>query len=50
MERRLTLRTRMLVNVVFPVLVLLIGAVVFFIVVGMFLPLIALIQGLAGRT
>lgn len=50
MERRLTMRARLLVNVLFPLLILLLGGMVFFIVVGLFLPLIALIQGLAGRT
>jgi type II secretory pathway component PulF len=50
MERRLTTRARVVVNVLFPLLVLLLGALVFFIVVGLFLPLIALIQGLAGRS
>lgn len=49
LERRLTLRSRMLVNVLFPVLVLMMGGVVFTIVVGLFLPLVALIAGLAGR-
>jgi protein transport protein HofC len=48
-ERRQTLRQRLLVNVLFPLLVLLMGGVVFFIVIGLFLPLVSLIQGLAPR-
>jgi type II secretory pathway component PulF len=50
MERRLTMRARVVVNVLFPLLVLVLGVLVFSIVVGLFLPLVALIQGLAGRT
>ena len=49
-ERRLTLRLRILVNVLFPLLILLLGGTVFFVVAGLFLPLVSLIQEMAART
>jgi len=45
--RRWALRWRILVNVAFPFLILALGMVVSVIVVGLFIPLVALIQGLS---
>ncbi len=44
--RRWVYRLRLLTNVLFPLLIVLIGAVVGFLVVSLFVPLVALIQGL----
>jgi len=45
--RRWALRWKVLVNVAFPFLILALGMMVMFIVVGLFIPLVALIQGLS---
>lgn len=45
--RRWTLRWRILVSVAFPFLVLALGLVVLLIVVGLFIPLVSMIQGLS---
>ncbi len=45
--RRWTYRLRLWTNVLFPLIVLLLGIIVMFVVVGLFLPLISLIQGLS---
>jgi type II secretory pathway component PulF len=44
--RRLVYRTRMLLNVAFPMILLLFGFVVAFFVIGFFMPLVRLIEGL----
>ncbi len=45
--RRWALRWRILINVAFPFLILALGLVVMFIVVGLFIPLVSMIQGLS---
>ncbi len=45
--RRWAFRWKMLVDIAFPLLILVLGLLVMFIVVGLFLPLVALIQGLS---
>jgi type II secretory pathway component PulF len=44
--RRLIYRWRLVLNIVFPAVLLLFGALVAFFVIGFFLPLVSLIQGL----
>ena len=47
-ERRLSYRLQALVQIVFPITVLCIGALVFFILTGLFMPLVKLITELSG--
>ena len=45
--RRWAFRWKILVDIAFPLLILALGLLVMFIVVGLFLPLVSLIQGLS---
>jgi type II secretory pathway component PulF len=45
--RRWAFRWKILVDIAFPLLILVLGLLVMFIVVGLFLPLVSLIQGLS---
>ena len=47
-RRRLTYRLHALVQVLFPLAIGLVGLTVMFFVVGLFMPLVALIQNLTG--